>query len=257
MSTILKALQKNNQNVSFEIDNSSDKNWKWLIFTALIVIAVLLSAVFFLLFKMPPANQTGVQPLAINSANVQLTSSGESNVTNELVSNVDFKTKPLPPLKKASVESLEGGDSRIEIPAPVQIAPTPRAALAQDLALESVPSDLQQRFENAVQIEADNERTSSKKAINTQKAIATDIRTMPASFQYQVPLMRYDAHMYSSNAIDSWIRINGEDLRVGDYIGDVALLAIEPNQSVFRLDEMRFTLNSLQDWEGNKTNYSK
>lgn len=221
MSTILKALHKNNQTAPFETEKSSDKNWKWLLLTVLTAILILLAVVAFLLFKMPSASHDAIQPQVIVS----------DNVSDYLVSEVNFKTKPLP------IKVIEKNEKK-------------KASPQQDLTLDKVSTTLQQRFDNAVQFETDNENKVLSDTKNNRNVINSDISAMPASFQYLVPLMRYDSHMYSSNTQDSWIRINGVDLRVGDYVGEIELLEIQPNQSVFRLDQQHFTLSSLQDWKG-------
>jgi len=58
--------------------------------------------------------------------------------------------------------------------------------------------------------------------------------------------------MYSTVAADRWIRINGETLKEGDFDsrGEVELVEILPNQSVFRFGTQSFTLESLMDWQG-------
>lgn len=258
MSTILKALEKSqHQPHVVVIDKSMNTSWKLLIAAALLVIAILLSAVVFLLFKPTEDKVTAVsfiaEPVSLLPSVV---------VTNtkpiSLVSEVDFKTKPLPKTnflhetqqnwvsaEKSIVNNASENTTENEI---ISNSSTNNEAV-NSTTLDDASSDLQRRFELAVELEqgADSEESE---VINEQPLVASDISTMPAKFQYQVPVMRYDSHMYSSEAEDRWIRINGTDLRTGDYIGPVELVDILPQQSVFRLGKQSFTLESLQDWKG-------
>ena len=135
---------------------------------------------------------------------------------------------------------------------PTQAAP----AVVEDKSypnapLENVSLELQERFARAVELEKseDNKGTNVLSDVQT-KVATTDITLMPVQFQFQVPLMRYDSHMYSTEKNDRWIRINGVDLRIGDRVGNVELLDILPQQSLFRLGQQKFTLESLKDWQG-------
>lgn len=264
MSTILKALEKNKHHPqTLLIDKSTDKNWKLVVAAALLVIALLLGLVLYLLFKplervIENANNvtmtaTSTQAASVQVAPVILQQPQAKQVKEPVntVSEIDFKTKPLPKLqKKVPVTSTE---TFISAEKNTQNEKLELAATSDDvtnsLALADVPSDLQQRFALAVELEQGQQSIPNQVA-NDQPVVESDISQMSAQFQYQVPVMSYDSHVYSTKANDRWIRINGVDMRVGDYVGAVELVEIMPQQSVFRLGKQRFTLESLKDWKG-------
>tara|TARA_R110001583_G_scaffold6499_2_gene32840 strand:+ start:26858 stop:27628 length:771 start_codon:yes stop_codon:yes gene_type:complete len=256
MSTILKALEKSQHEPHvIVIDKSMDTRWKLLIAAALLVIAILLTAVVFLLFK---PTEDKVSAVSIIAEPAPLLPSVVVTKPISLVSEVDFKTKPLPKTnilhetqqkwvsaEKSIVNNTSENTSENEIIANSNT----NNEVVNSTDLDDVSSDLQRRFELAVELEQ-GEYSERSEVINEQPLVASDISTMPAKFQYQVPVMRYDSHMYSSEAKDRWIRINGIDLRTGEYIGAVELVDILPQKSVFRLGKQSFTLESLQDWKG-------
>ena len=265
MSTILKALEKNKHHPqTLLIDKSTDKNWKLIVAAALLVIALLLVLVLYLLFKplervIENANNvtmtaTSTQAASVQVAPVILQQPQAKQVKEPVntVSEIDFKTKPLPKLQeKVPVTSTQTfisaekntENEKLELVTPIS------DEVENSLALADVPSDLQQRFALAVELEQGQQSIPNQVA-NDQPVVESDISQMSAQFQYQVPVMSYDSHVYSTKANDRWIRINGVDMRVGDYVGAVELVEIMPQQSVFRLGKQRFTLESLKDWKG-------
>lgn len=65
----------------------------------------------------------------------------------------------------------------------------------------------------------------------------------------QMPGMSFSAHMYASNPIDRWVRVNGKRLGEGDYISDdLQLLRIEPDRVILSFKGDDFRMNALSDW---------
>ena len=268
MSTILKALEKNRQqNQAIIIDKSVGMTWRLMMAGALLLIIILLAIVAFLLFK-PTVEATKPIPLPIpyvpSVAELIHASPEPINPYHDnLVSEVDFKTQPLPtvsnqiemewtPAVKANVETtkekIAEETEQIVIGGPTSKKLTPSNLEANNISLDDVPEDLQQRF--ALAVEEESNSTFTEYVDEDEELVTSDISSMPARFQYRVPEMRYDSHVYSTEAKDRWIRINGVDLRVGERLGEIELVDILPQQSIFRLGKQSFTLESLQDWKG-------
>lgn len=65
----------------------------------------------------------------------------------------------------------------------------------------------------------------------------------------QMPGMSFSAHMYASNPIDRWVRVNGKRLGEGDFISDeLQLLRIEPDRVILSFKGDDFRMNALSDW---------
>jgi len=266
MSTILKALEKNKeQNQAIIVDKSVDMTWKLMMIAALLVIVILLVIVVFLLFK-PTVETVKPRPYVPSVAELIHAAPEKQNpYYDSLVSDVDFNTEPLPTVSKkvemewtpavqANVNTVKDPVVKSEeteqlvIDSSVPKAPLSTKQQANHISLDDVPEDLQQRF--ALAVEEESNTTFTEYVDKDEELVTSDIASMPARFQYRVPVMRYDSHVYSTQAKDRWIRINGVDLRVGDYLGDIELVDILPHQSIFRLDNQSFTLESLKDWKG-------
>lgn len=269
MSTILKALdKKKHSQQSLFIEQSSDRGWKFMITAALLFILLLLIVVVVLLFKTMTDKPTIVEkigPVATLISTNDLNNNVPVKAKNvSLVSEVNFETIPLPSDLIAEQESEQqpalqqwiSADKPVakefnqidNLAEGVTVGSTANNSLLGSATLDDVSDDLQRRFALAVEQESNTGVTNYIKT--DRELVASDIAEMPAKLQFQVPIMRYDSHMYSSDPKDRWIRINGVDLRVGDHLGDVELVDILPQQSVFRLGKQSFTLESLKDWKG-------
>lgn len=230
MSTILKALEKNQNTSSMLTAGTIEVNKLALLY---FIIATLIVTVCILLFKPFESKVKEPSPVAI---------AVEKKEELDLVTTVIFDTKPLPvvakviQVKKKVVKQAPLIAEKAIVDAPVE----------EDFKLNNTENNLLARFNRAVELE----KTTEENPVNEHVATGIDISLMPAKFQYQVPLMRYDAHMYSSKKSDRWIRINGIELHEGDFLEGIELLEILPQKSLFKLNEKQFTLISLEDWKG-------
>ncbi len=78
---------------------------------------------------------------------------------------------------------------------------------------------------------------------------AVPLGELPQAFQQRVPPLAFSQHLYSSDAANRWVRVNGRDAREGDKIApDLLLERIEPQQVVLSLGGQRFALPALGDW---------
>lgn len=264
MSTILKALEKNKQQPIFS-DLKADRRWKFIIAAALLMIMVLFSVVIFLLVK--PIEKAAIEFEAVQPQRMAIAESQPLVVAPEVVANasknrvgeVHFDTTPLLlATENASTTWLKAEVTNPKIdPEPggnVNTKPVSARGNANNadsnVSISDISNELKQRFALAVELEQDNQPTVDVQAQDRPLSASSEITSLPARFQYQVPAMRYDSHVYSTIEKDRWIRINGVDLKEGDHIGDIELLEILPQQSVFRLGKQSFTLQSLDDWAG-------
>ena len=117
-----------------------------------------------------------------------------------------------------------------------------------DLDYSTVSASLKERFELAL-LASENSPPPVQEAPPVDNR---DLHEMSDSFQSLVPIINYEAHMYSSDLNERWIRINGERMVEGMQFKDtqLKLVEIEPNKSIFRLGRQSFTLESLTDWKG-------
>ena len=246
MSTILQALQKSKFDHAGgppPIAQQATKilSWKVVISSALAIIIVLLSTLVYLLLN--PRSES--LPTIVSSELAQ-------PANNNLLTKVTFETKKLP----APAPKAKKAIAVKQVPKEPEIIVAPKKPIQkeQSVDLEDVPSDLQKRFELALiltdieQNEIPTEEFTQEEGMND----GSDIRQMSSAFQNKVPFIRYDSHMYSSIVAKRWIRINGETLTEGDFdsTGQLELIEIQPQRSIFRLERQSFSVESLTDWKG-------
>ncbi|KAF7774428.1 general secretion pathway protein B [Pseudoalteromonas citrea] len=116
-----------------------------------------------------------------------------------------------------------------------------------DPELDNVSDELKEAFAQAV---SDTEGNNNGEVIATSKdsAKATPIELLPAGLQNSIPRLRYQAHIYATEADKRWIKLNNRELYEGDNIGALQLLEITPEQALFNFDGYEFTLKAMQDW---------
>ncbi|MDA7747358.1 general secretion pathway protein GspB [Psychromonas sp.] len=270
MSTILKALDKKNHEQRGFITPTVEPKWKLMLVSACIVIIILLAFVIFLLLdgtskqsQMPIVKKaTTAFPMTSLQVEQSLNSTQKRfEKPTSTVSEVNFKTKPLPILDDSEqlIISAEKPVRTVQKTPVIQEDESNQdisedsefknlELVAKPLTLDDVPSDLQARFARALELEPEIDTKSVQ--VNPDDTPATDISFMPVNFQNQVWPLSYESHMYSSPPSARWIRINGIDLHIGDNLGAIEVIDILPHMSVFKLGDQKFTLESLQDWKG-------
>ncbi|HEY5714911.1 MAG TPA: general secretion pathway protein GspB [Psychromonas sp.] len=176
---------------------------------------------------------------AVSDSLLQTTQT-ESNT----VKKVTFVTQPLPAYQADTGTAVLSDNA-----APAGRAdPSVNGNGEEELDYRAVSDDLRQRFELALLSNPEQEPLSLTATGND----GSDIYEMSSEFQKKVPSIRYDTHIYSTIARERWIKVNGEKLKEGQFDGQgqIQLLEIQPNRSIFRLGRQSFSLESLTDWKG-------
>ena len=273
MSTILQALQKNKSDQAgspppiIQKENKLSQ-WKVLVSFALIIIIVLLSTLIYLLINPYDGfkQEAVIEPLTVE----QIDTEAEINKIqkNNKIVKVTFETQPLTVI--ASQPEIFTPTQEIAppviVPTEIKLAQTNSTQVEQQIALkgqkepkqsqqDSEASDeLKKRFELAILLNQIEEEQADLVESNNEGEMTdgSDISQMSSSFQNKVPLIKYEAHVYSTLITDRWIRINGEKLIEGDIdsTGQLELIEIQPQRSIFRLERQSFSLESLVDWKG-------
>lgn len=269
MSTILDALQKQDNNYSAHEEKKTDHMpWKMALLTALMVIISLLGTLLYMQFNnvekttntqgnlnepslLKPINEGGVvvqESEYIEVATLKATTLEATKL--KPVKRMTFDTQPLPEYEKqVAVSPQLTTDDQIVMNIDDEkniVRATPDNN--DEIDYSDVSSELKQRFERALE----NGEQQGQQALIDSMGSSSDIHQMSTDFQKKVPPIRYDSHMYSSLAENRWIRINGETLKEGEFdsLNDIELVEIMPNRSVFRFGLQSFTLESLVDWQG-------
>lgn len=67
----------------------------------------------------------------------------------------------------------------------------------------------------------------------------------------RLPAMNFQTHVYASNAVKRWVKVNGVEYHEGDNMGDeVQLVAIKPQSTIVRFRNQQIEIPALYDWRG-------
>ncbi|MGO1298441.1 MAG: general secretion pathway protein GspB [Vibrio sp.] len=124
-------------------------------------------------------------------------------------------------------------------------APTQRGDDAlRHLDLSKLSPSLQSRVQAALKSEsAAREQGSSLDAM--------DIRQHINEFTGQLPPLNFQSHVYTTDVIRRWIKVNGVEYRQGDNLGPgIQLLDIKPQSTVIKFHDKLIEIPALYDWKG-------
>lgn len=79
-------------------------------------------------------------------------------------------------------------------------------------------------------------------------ASAMRLEDMPLSFQRQVPTLRFNSHIFSSNPASRRIMINDIYLREGDQVAGMRIERITDAGVILTLRDVTFAMSVLHDW---------
>ena len=260
MSTILRALQKNKlgQNASIQVKTKENPVWKILILLGIALIVILLSVLLYI--RLTPTVKPEVviiEPVLKPVSKIVFQT--QKMPENKQAQKVIYIAKQsIPPKKSVSPKKQEV--KQIVIPTAnveaQEIEEAKKIAEKEQQEMDDVSDKMKQRFALAVSL-TDDEDEATDDIMNTkndglESADGSDIRDMSSSFQRAVPPISYESHVYSSISENRWIKINGEKLKEGDLdrSGQLKIVEIEPQRTIFRLGSQSFSLESLVDWKG-------
>lgn len=117
-----------------------------------------------------------------------------------------------------------------------------------DPALAGVSKNLQEAFAQAVAATEGDSIDNTVTTASRDSAKAQPIEFLPDAILQRIPPIRYEQHIYATDTAKRWIKINGYELYEGDNLGDLRVVEITPEQTLFRVNGQEFTLGATQDW---------
>jgi hypothetical protein len=128
-----------------------------------------------------------------------------------------------------------------------ELAPVEELLPAEELEQSDVSAELRGKFESALAA-ADNPQ-QRKQQINYHDAPALDINQLDDLLQRQLPSLRFEAHVYATDAKQRWIKVNGKDLQQGQWVtADIQVKEILPQYVVLQFNQTQFSVEALADW---------
>lgn len=127
-----------------------------------------------------------------------------------------------------------------------ELAPVEQLLPAEELEQADVSAELRDKFESALAA-ADN--TQRKQEINYHNQPAQGIHQLDDLLQRQIPPLRFEAHVYATDAKQRWIKVNGKDLQQGQWVtADIQVKEILPQYVVLQFNQTQFSVEALSDW---------
>ncbi|OUL57753.1 general secretion pathway protein GspB [Pseudoalteromonas ulvae] len=121
----------------------------------------------------------------------------------------------------------------------------PSAVPAAELA--AVPDTLKAAFAQAV-AQTENQQEYEVTQGSSTSSRVQPLELLPDVILARVPSLRYQAHIYATQADKRWIRINNRDLYEGDMLDNLKIIEIAPEQTVMNMDGYQFSLAAMQDF---------
>jgi general secretion pathway protein B len=127
------------------------------------------------------------------------------------------------------------------------LTPVDELLPAAELEESDVSAELRGKFESA--LAAADSPQQRKQEINYHDVPAQDINQLDDLLQRQLPSLRFEAHVYATDAKQRWIKVNGKDLQQGQWVtADIQVKEILPQYVVLQFNQVQFSVEALTDW---------
>jgi general secretion pathway protein B len=128
-----------------------------------------------------------------------------------------------------------------------ELTPVDELLPAAELEQSDVSAELRDKFESA--LAAGDNTQLRQQQINYHDAPAQDINQLDDLLQRQLPALRFEAHVYATDAKQRWIKVNGKDLQQGQWVtADIQVKEILPQYVVLQFNQTQFSVEALADW---------
>ncbi|WP_373958756.1 general secretion pathway protein GspB [Vibrio gigantis] len=122
--------------------------------------------------------------------------------------------------------------------------------LLQGLDLSELPPDLALKLESIMgEQQSTPEPMDSRPAGQGSQVI--ELETHINSLSGVLPKLDLQTHMYSSSETKRWVKVNGQEVAQGDWIGqDIQLLEIKPQSVIIEFNQQKIEIPALYEWKG-------
>lgn len=121
---------------------------------------------------------------------------------------------------------------------------------AEDLspAAEDISPELLDKFRQAVSA-LDNTDSIAPEPEVEQPQEVVRVDQLPSWVLAELPSLSFSAHMFASDAADRWVRVNGQELKEGDWLDDnLRIVSIRSQHVILAYKGQEFSMRALTDW---------
>lgn len=116
----------------------------------------------------------------------------------------------------------------------------------RELSANDVPQDLRDKFQSAMDALASEPKQPK---VSEYAAPARDVQSLDDIIQRQIPPLRFEAHVYATEPMQRWVKVNGKDLQEGQWItADIQLKEITPQYVLMQTGRQMFSMPALSEW---------
>ena len=121
------------------------------------------------------------------------------------------------------------------------------APMAQpELSANEVSDELKSKFALALEETGSAPRRQS---VTDHAAPARDIHSLDELLKRQIPPLRFEAHVYATEARQRWVKVNGKDLQEGQWVtADIQIKEITPQYVLLQTGRQLFSVEALSEW---------
>jgi hypothetical protein len=266
MSLLMDALKQQQQVPVAAVKTASGPGWRIVALTLLVVLGLVLGLFIgqYLFDKKQPESAVVVAPVQAapaiaNAADIAM----ELQLAADLLKPAEpVQLEEVPEDEPQLVVSAKRGEKVLgrstdedfvdfeqmqEADTAEELTPVDELLPAAELEQSDVSAELRDKFESA--LAAADSPQQRKQEINYHDVPAQDINQLDDLMQRQLPSLRFEAHVYATDAKQRWIKVNGKDLQQGQWVtADIQVKEILPQYVVLQFNQVQFSVEALADW---------
>ncbi|NOJ13337.1 general secretion pathway protein GspB [Vibrio splendidus] len=194
-----------------------------------------------------PANQTlKALPRQAVYAKIDLDSGNRAGGSNVMLANADKRAQTTTnadlSTAQSSVQSTASDESR---------GLQSDSDLLQGLDLSELPPDLALKLESMMDEQQNTPEPMDSRPAGRENSQVIELETHINSLSGVLPKLDLQTHMYSSSEMKRWVKVNGQEIAQGDWIGqDIQLLEIKPQSVIIEFNQQKIEIPALYEWKG-------
>ncbi|MFA0653742.1 general secretion pathway protein GspB [Vibrio sp. 10N.222.49.C12] len=123
--------------------------------------------------------------------------------------------------------------------------------LLQGLDLSELPPDLALKLESIMGEQQSTPEPMDSRPAGQRGSQVIELETHTNSLSGVLPKLDLQTHMYSSSETKRWVKVNGQEVAQGDWIGqDIQLLEIKPQSVIIEFNQQKIEIPALYEWKG-------
>lgn len=123
--------------------------------------------------------------------------------------------------------------------------------LLQGLDLSELPPDLALKLESMMGEQQSAPEPMDSRLAGQVGSQVIELESHSNSLSGVLPKLDLQTHMYSSSETKRWVKVNGQEVAQGDWIGrDIQLLEIKPQSVIIEFNQQKIEIPALYEWKG-------